>query len=1078
MKHIKLLLAVICLLTTSIYAQDWDGVPIPATPPSGMIWELQPVSDSFNYESSSRNLNPEFTDRWNELYINGFSGPSATSYHKDHTWVTGGYLNIHGAWDASLPIVYTGCISSKDPLAYPMYMEARVKQAGCMLANNIWMISEDETEELDMLESYPNVQEGREFLDERIHLSHHTFIRDPFTDYQPRDEEDVFGTWYFETGRSTWRDDFFTIGVYWVNPHHAQYYINGRLVRTIKKNEHNFIDPDGNLSEHTTTFDAIDKYGYTGGTGLSKPQHIIINMEQQEWLSDLNIFPTPEDLDDANDRNTFLVDWIRVYNAVPVGGAIPVTDVAISSSDLNLQAGETFDLDPVIIPSNATNQIVTWTTSNPTIAIINGSGVVTAISQGTVTAEVVTFDGSHKAVITVTVTGTGGGSTTVDVTGIIMASTNVSIDVGETTRLSATVTPPDATVKTVLWASNNPSVVTIDNLGNITGQAEGSAIITARSLNGGFTATSSITVTDSGTGGGGGTPVAVTAITTSPSRVTLDVGQTSAITATVSPSNATDKSINWSTSNAAVATVNTNGVVAARSAGSAIVTATTVDGSFTATTNVTVNNTNPPSGDDIVIEAETFTSTDGTFDDASAGGPGTGVNASPIGINYVNSGDYAEYTINVGTAGEYRITYQISTPSDNAQIQLLIDGTVVATDDVPNNGGWEDYTALVSSNTITNLSSGSHTVRIVASGSNPWQWNLDKITLSRLGGGGSPTVDGGTITGGPFVFTVGDGVVDNVSGVTLSGNVGANSQWVVTDDQRNILGLPPTPEAVDFDGAGEGTCFIYHLSYEDNTTVLATGANLSGLAGNFDLSNRIEVIRNATTPSPGDATLIIEAEDFVDTNGTFNDAFAGGPGLGVNRAGTNINYVNSGDWAEYTINVSTAGSYTIEYLISTPSDGSEIQLLLDNTVVATDDVPNNGAWESYTSLNSGSRVTLSTGSHTLRVVGSSSTIWQWNLDKIILSTGASTRDSGLTNDVPVAQLSLYPNPTNGKVFIQGLSQELENNVQVFDIKGAKYLETTLNKDHSISIENLPQGIYFLTVTNSQIGKKNLKLMKN
>ncbi len=731
MKKILVSIFSILFYTIGLEAQDWDGIPIPADPPTGMIWEIQPVSDSFDYESSSRDLNPEFTKRWNELYINGFSGPSATSYHKDHTWVKNGMLNIHGAWDATLPIVYTGCISSKDPLVYPMYMEASVKQAGCMLANNIWMISEDETEELDMLESYPNIQEGREFLDERIHLSHHTFIREPFTDYQPRDEEDVFGTWYYEKDRSTWRDEFFTIGVYWKNPHHAEYYINGKLVRTIKKNEHSFIDPDGNLSSHTTSFDAFDKYGYTGGTGLSKPQHIIINMEQQEWLSDLDIFPTSDDLDDANARNTFLVDWIRVYNAVPVTGSVPVSDVTISPANINLNAGDTFDLTATIIPSNATNQILTWTTSNSAIATINGSGVVKAISQGTVTAEVTTFDGNYVAVSTVTVTGTGGGNSSVDVDGIIISSSNVEVNKGETLKISATVTPPDATVKAVLWSSDNPSIATVDNLGVITGQAVGSATITATSLNGNFKATSVVTVSDDGEN-----PIVfTTGVDISPTNITLDTEESIMLTATVSPSNATNKSVTWESSDTNIATVNTSGVVTARAEGTAIITTQTVDGEFTATANVTVNGSSTPPVNVIIIEAESFIATNGTYNDASAGGSGLGVNSTGTNINYVNSGDWAEYSINVTNPGEYNIAYQISTPSNNSQIQLLIDGVVVATDNVSNNGQWDDYITLVSSNTITSLTSGIHTVRIVASGSNPWQWNLDKITLTKINGG-------------------------------------------------------------------------------------------------------------------------------------------------------------------------------------------------------------------------------------------------------------------------------------------------------------------------------------------------------
>ncbi|WP_282086204.1 carbohydrate-binding protein [Aquimarina algiphila] len=227
-------------------------------------------------------------------------------------------------------------------------------------------------------------------------------------------------------------------------------------------------------------------------------------------------------------------------------------------------------------------------------------------------------------------------------------------------------------------------------------------------------------------------PIAVTGVDVSPDTIILNQGQTSTINATISPANATNKNVTWSTNNAAIATIDTNGIVTANANGNAIITATTVDGGFTSSTNVIVNDNTPPTNDIIIIEAEDFVNTGGTFSDSFAGGPGLGVNRTPTNINYVNNGDWAEYTINVSTTGDYKIEYQISTPSNNAQIQLLIDGVVVATDNVTNNGQWDSYTALVSSNTIANLTSGNHTVRVLASGTNPWQWNLDKIILTRI----------------------------------------------------------------------------------------------------------------------------------------------------------------------------------------------------------------------------------------------------------------------------------------------------------------------------------------------------------
>ncbi|WP_194550284.1 T9SS type A sorting domain-containing protein [Zobellia nedashkovskayae] len=104
--------------------------------------------------------------------------------------------------------------------------------------------------------------------------------------------------------------------------------------------------------------------------------------------------------------------------------------------------------------------------------------------------------------------------------------------------------------------------------------------------------------------------------------------------------------------------------------------------------------------------------------------------------------------------------------------------------------------------------------------------------------------DGGEISGESFEFCVGDNYPDHVSGVAVTGNSGENSQWVVTDETGKILGLPPSPEAVNFDGVGAGTCFIWHLSYTNGLEGLEGGMNVSGLKGDYDFSNSVKVYRN------------------------------------------------------------------------------------------------------------------------------------------------------------------------------------------------------------------------------------------
>ncbi|MEN0005471.1 MAG: T9SS type A sorting domain-containing protein, partial [Bacteroidota bacterium] len=154
-------------------------------------------------------------------------------------------------------------------------------------------------------------------------------------------------------------------------------------------------------------------------------------------------------------------------------------------------------------------------------------------------------------------------------------------------------------------------------------------------------------------------------------------------------------------------------------------------------------------------------------------------------------------------------------------------------------------------------------------------------------------LNGGTLEGGPFAFCVSDGIEDMLEegDITLTGNEGANSAWVVTDDQGNILGLPPTPTAVDFDGAGDGTCLVWHLSFEDGLIGAEVGLNANDLEGCFSLSNPISVFRTAVNGG------FVETEDGetdieVDLNDGISDAIAF---ASFDAIGPNFTYVVTDD---------------------------------------------------------------------------------------------------------------------------------------------------------------------------------------
>ncbi|MEE0984197.1 MAG: Ig-like domain-containing protein [Bacteroidaceae bacterium] len=161
--------------------------------------------------------------------------------------------------------------------------------------------------------------------------------------------------------------------------------------------------------------------------------------------------------------------------------------------------------------------------------------------------------------------------TTIPVSSITLSQSSATMTEGETLNLTATVTPDDTTDKSITWSSSNTSVASVDADGKVTAQTEGTATITATANDGsGVKASCVVTVEKK--------IVSVSSITLSQSSATMTEGETLALTATVTPDDATDKSITWSSSNTSVASVDANGKVTAKAEGIATITATANNG--------------------------------------------------------------------------------------------------------------------------------------------------------------------------------------------------------------------------------------------------------------------------------------------------------------------------------------------------------------------------------------------------------------------------------------------------------------------------------------------------------------------
>ena len=175
------------------------------------------------------------------------------------------------------------------------------------------------------------------------------------------------------------------------------------------------------------------------------------------------------------------------------------------------------------------------------------------------------------------------------VTGITLDKTTATVEEGATVTLTATVTPDDATDKTVTWSTSNETIATVSG-GVVTGVKAGEVTITAKA--GDKSATCTVTVTAKQGTEDPEDPIAVEGITIDKTTATVEEGATVTLTATVTPDDATDKTVTWSTSNETIATVS-GGVVTGVKAGTVTITATAGDKSATCTVTVTAAATEP-----------------------------------------------------------------------------------------------------------------------------------------------------------------------------------------------------------------------------------------------------------------------------------------------------------------------------------------------------------------------------------------------------------------------------------------------------------------------------------------------------
>jgi gliding motility-associated-like protein len=319
-----------------------------------------------------------------------------------------------------------------------------------------------------------------------------------------------------------------------------------------------------------------NKYGYLQGTSMACP-HVsgVAALALSRYGS--NTY-TPEELryrliagvDTLPTQPLYLGAGLVKASKV-VANYVDVAGVSLPPS-VNVPLGRTVRLTANIIPETATDKRVVWSVDNASVATVAANGAVEGKTMGTTNVKVRTNDGGFEATILINVV-------PLSVEGVNIALDETNIIKGRQQQLSAEVSPPDATNKTLSWRSANPSIVTVDANGMASALELGSTLLIVETGDGGFADTCRVAVVK-----------AVEGVRIEQDAVRMLKGNSLTLEAEVLPHDAFDKTVSWRSSNTDVMSVNSStGRVLAKKTGQAKLIVNTYDGDYEAECEIIVH---------------------------------------------------------------------------------------------------------------------------------------------------------------------------------------------------------------------------------------------------------------------------------------------------------------------------------------------------------------------------------------------------------------------------------------------------------------------------------------------------------
>lgn len=242
-----------------------------------------------------------------------------------------------------------------------------------------------------------------------------------------------------------------------------------------------------------------------------------------------------------------------------------VRSILVTTNYISLAVSNSKQLAVAFTPADASNKNVFWTSSNPSVATVDKYGVVKAISPGSTIIKATSEDGGYTDTATIEVVNY---DNIIEEKSIAFDSSSYTVGIGSTKSLIPIITPSNATFKSVRFESSNPSIATVDENGVVRGLKEGTVSITATTNRNRLKATTTIIVKY----------INATSVKVNTTNVNIAKNETFTLVATVLPSDATNKKVSYTVSDSNIATIDQNGIITGKNAGTTTITITPSEG--------------------------------------------------------------------------------------------------------------------------------------------------------------------------------------------------------------------------------------------------------------------------------------------------------------------------------------------------------------------------------------------------------------------------------------------------------------------------------------------------------------------